>query len=182
MMTSKSPLTARQQQAALEIFGVRVALDPLAPAHEQSLGLAHALVGAAEIHAALAEEQARAAGADPAQLGEATGHTFNGAATRNAADDLALLSWEATALVRRIQTFAGTQPRGGDELLKTVMMTAAALSGLLNVAQTMSDPEREDGATRDAAALLPKAIMALEKAAGQAGGQKFLADLLGMTD
>ena len=181
-MTSKSPLTPKQQQTALEVFGVRVGLDPAAPVHEQSLGLAHALVGAAEVHAMLAEQTARAAGAGPAELGEATGQTFNGAATRTPADDLQLLSWEATALVRRIQAFASTQPRGGDELLKTVMMTAAALSGLLNVAHTMSDPEREDGATRDAAELLPKAITALEKAAETAGGQRFLADLLTMTD
>lgn len=182
MMTSKSPLTTAKQQAALEIFGVRVGLNPVAPVHEQSLGLAHALVGAAELHAMLAEQTARMSGAGPAELGEATGHTFNGAATRNAADDLVLLSWEATALVRRLQAFATTQPRGGDELLKTVLMTAAALSGLLNVAQTMSDPQREDGATQDAAELLPKAITALEKAAEKAGGQRFLADLLSMTD
>jgi hypothetical protein len=182
MMTSKSPLTTAKQQAALEIFGVRVGLDPAAAVHEQSLSLAHALVGAAEMHAALAEEQARAAGAGPAEIGEATAQAFNGAGTRTAADDLQLLSWEATRLCQRIGAFAGTQPRGGDELLRTVLMTAGALSGLLNVAQTMSDPEREDGATKDAAALLPKAITALEKAAEKATGQRFLADLLGMTD
>lgn len=39
------------------------------------------------------------------------------------------------------------------------------------------DPEREGGATRDAAELLPKAITALEQVAEAVSGQRFLADL-----
>jgi hypothetical protein len=64
----------------------------------------------------------------------------------------------------------------------TVVMTAAALSGLMNVAQTICDPEREGAATREAAELLPKAITALEKAVETASGQRFLTDLPGATN
>jgi hypothetical protein len=46
----------------------------------------------------------------------------------------------------------------------------------------MVDSLRAQGATREAAALLRKAIAALEQAAERAGGQRFLADLLNLSE
>lgn len=178
---AKDPLTAQQLLDVFAQFDVRIALDPSVPEYQRVLSLAHGLVGTVEFHAMLAEHAATAAGDGPREIGQATAQAFNGANCQSPADDLQLLSWEATRLTQRIHEHAAQQ-RGGDQLMKTIEMTAAALSGLLNVAQTMVNPLRGDGESREAAALLPKAITALEQAAKQAGAQRFVADLLRMTD
>lgn len=175
------PLSAAALVEMFKTLGVVIAVNPDAGEDVQVLDLAHGLIGTAELHAMRAEQAAAAAGASVVEFGEATAQAFNGAGCRTPADDLQLLSWEATRHCQRIGAHAAAAD-GGDQLIKTIQMTAGALSGLLNVALVMQNPLRGDGETSDAAALLGKAITALEQAAERAGGQRFVADLLDLTD
>jgi hypothetical protein len=74
-------------------------------------------------------------------------------------------------------------PTGGpDPLGRTILLVAAALSGLLSAATTLRNPLRGDGDTATAAHAVRRAIAALEQATKDAQGQRVLADLLSMTD
>jgi hypothetical protein len=69
-----------------------------------------------------------------------------------------------------------------DPLARTILLTAAALSGLLSAATTMRDMNRADGETQWAARGVRSAVQALEEATDAARGNRFVADLLEMTD
>jgi hypothetical protein len=67
-------------------------------------------------------------------------------------------------------------------LLHGILLTSAALGGLLAAAVTMRNPYRPDGETRDAARALRKAIQALDQAAKDAHQHELTAQLLDLTD
>jgi len=74
-------------------------------------------------------------------------------------------------------------PGGGpDPLGRTILLTAAALSGLLAAAATMRNPLRGDGDTAAAAYGVRQAVTALDQAAKDARGQQVLADLLALAE
>jgi hypothetical protein len=67
-------------------------------------------------------------------------------------------------------------------LLHSILLTSAALGGLLAAAVTMRNPHRPDGETRDAARALRKAIQALDQAAKDANQHELTAQLLDLAD
>lgn len=167
---------------ALRLLGVGVGIDESVPTvgHE----LAYSVIGAAERNAIMNDHRAKAAGAGPAELAEYAGSTLDGAACHNDFDALALLEWRATRTTQAIQKLDLTGPSGHtpEPLLHSVLLTSAALSGLLAAAVTMRNPHRPDGETRAAGRALRSAIKALDQAAEDAHRHEVTAQLLDLTD
>ena len=67
-------------------------------------------------------------------------------------------------------------------MLHSILLTSAALGGLLAATVTMRNPHRSDGETQDAARALRKAIQALDQAAKDAHQHELTAQLLDLTD
>jgi hypothetical protein len=169
----------------LESLGVRVEMDTAqAPPHEELvMTLAHSLVGVVEMHARLAESAARAAGAGMPEIGEATEHALAGANCTSELEGLMLLEWRAIRTTLALQQIKNhPEHRGPDSLLETILLTSAALGGLLSASVVMKNMRRDAGATAVAAQCLRSAIAALDKAAEHAHTQRVAADLLDLTD
>jgi hypothetical protein len=169
----------------LERLGVKVDLDPdQFPTHEQLvMTVAHGLVGVVEMHARLAESAARAAGAGMEDIAEATEHALAAANCTSELEGLMLLEWRAIRTTLALQQIkAHPAHRGPDSLLETILLTSAALDGLLSASVVMKNMRRGDGATAVAARCIRGAIEALDKAAADARGQRVAADLLDLTD
>jgi hypothetical protein len=169
-------------------FGMLVKVNPGEDMAFQSAQLANALVGAVEAHASRAEDACRRQGASPEELTEASLMAFAGAACQGPADDLALIQWRAQHLAGALHSldFPGPLPRegavgSGDALVRTMRLTAAALSAMAHVALALSDPSRGDGAAGQAGALLSRAMDALAEAAKDVPGHRAAGDLLRMT-
>lgn len=166
---------------ALRLLGVGVGVDESVPS--LVLELAYSTVGAAERNALLTEQHARAGGAGPAELAEHVGSILDGAACRGDLDVLALLEWRATRTTQAVQLLDLAGPHGAPEpLLRSIMLTSAALSGLLAAAVTMRDMLRPDGGTQGAARALRGAIRALDEAAQDVRQHHVTAQLLDLTD
>jgi len=172
------PVDQSELLKVFEVLGIKFSTGPATERQEDLvLSLSHGLIGAAEQHAMRAEQAARAAGATIGDIGEATGQAFNAAGCRNIAEDIALLSWRAQRGAQAVGQ--GNKP---DELMKTVELVAAALSGLLSAAQTMRNSMRGERDTKDAARAVRASAVALDKALTSGPGLKVLADLLDATD
>ncbi len=172
-------------------FGMMVGLDtsPGADTDLQAAQLAHALVGVVEAHATRAEEAYRAAGAEPADIIQASLMAFGGVNCQSEADELALINWRATRLagVLGALDFDGPFPRkgaigSGDVLIRTIRLVAAALSGMTSAAQASANPRRGDGDAAVAGQALSRAMDALEEAAKDVHTHRAIGDLMGMTD
>ncbi len=87
--------------------------------------------------------------AGPGDLAESAGCTLDGAACHSDFDALALLKWRATRTIQAIQKLDLTDPsdRAPEPLLHSILLTSAALGGLLAAAVTMHNPHRPDGET-----------------------------------
>ena len=124
--------------------------------------MAHALAGCVQAHASRAEDAYRisacANGEDDKEtwkhITQASLMAFAGINCRSAADELALISWQATRLARRARRagLPGPDPRegdvgSGDTLMRTIRLTAAALSGMLKAAHAAADPRAGKTAT-----------------------------------
>jgi hypothetical protein len=175
------PVDQSELLKVFEVLGVKFSTGPAAGKKEDVvLSLSHGLVGAAEQHAMRAEQAARAAGSTITDISDATGQAFEAAGCRNVNDDIALLSWRTQRTAQAVgQVNAQNKP---DELLKTVELVAAALSGLLSAAQVMRNPLRGEGDTKDAARAVRASAAALDKALTDGPGLRVLADLLDATD
>jgi hypothetical protein len=179
----------------LDRFGMKVNVDLQGAAADGvspelvTARLAHALVGAVEAHATRAEETARQAGADVADIGEVALMAFAGAACGREADEWALIEWRATRLAMVLSglDFGGPLQRdgqvgSGDTLVRTIRLVAAALSGMASAKHAASNPLRAAGVARDAGQALSKAMDALEQAAADAPLHRNIGQLMGMTD
>jgi len=69
-----------------------------------------------------------------------------------------------------------------DPLARTMLLTTAALSGLLAAAVTMRNPHRPETATRDSARALRAAVKALDEAATDVRRHDVTEQLLELTD
>lgn len=160
------PLDPAALRDVLRTLGVQVDINAAAVRRPEQvvLKLAYGLLGATERHAIIADETARAAGAS--------------------IDALGLVQWRMTRTTQALQQLELLDgPAGGpDPLGRTILLVAAALSGLLSAAATMRNPLRGDGDTAVAAHAVRQAIRALDQAAKDAKGQQVLADLLTLTD
>jgi hypothetical protein len=181
----------RELAALLARFGMIVGLDTSPEADEefQSAQLAHALVGVAEAHATRAEQAYREAGAQPADLIQASLMAFGAVNCQNEADELALISWRATRLagVLGALDFPGPIPRkgevgSGDSLIHTMRLVAAALCGMATAAQASADPLRGPGEAATAGQALAKAMSALQEAAKEVHRHRAVGELMGMAD
>jgi hypothetical protein len=177
--------------ALLARFGMIVGLDTSPEADEefQSAQLAHALVGVAEVHATRAEQAYRDAGAQPADLTQASLMAFGAVNCQNEADELALIQWRATRLagVLAALDFPGQIPRkgevgSGDALIHTMRLVAGALCGMATAAQASANPLRGPGATASAGQALAKAMSILDEAAKDVDRHRAVGELMGMTD
>jgi len=117
-----------------------------------ALELAYSVVGAAERNAISTEQHARARGAGVDELGDDVGSILDGAACHSDLDALALLQWRITRTTQAIGLLDLTGPRGTPEpLLRSILLTTAALSGLLAATVTMRNmhrPRRRDTGRR----------------------------------
>ena len=166
---------------ALRLLGVGVGVDDTVPT--VGLALAYSTIGAAERNALSTEQHARAAGAGPAEFAQEIGAVLDGAACRNDLEVLALLEWRITRTTQAIQLLDLTGPHGSPEpLMRSIVLTSAALAGLLAAAVTMRNPHRPDGETSGAARALRGAIKALDEAARDIRQHDVTAQLLDLTD
>ncbi|MFN2504270.1 MAG: hypothetical protein ABR540_08575 [Acidimicrobiales bacterium] len=172
-------------------FGMMVGLDPSPEADTdlQVAQMAHALVGVVEAHATRAEEAYRAAGAEPADLIQASLMAFAGVNCQSEVDELALINWRATRLAGVVGAldFGGPFPRkgaigSGDALMRTIRLVAAALSGMTRAALVSANPLRGDGDAAIAGETLFKAMGALEEAAKDIHTHRAMGELMGMAD
>ena len=131
----------------------------------------------------MTDHHAKATRGGPGELAEFAGCALDGAACHNDFDALALLEWRATRTTQAIQRLDLTGPSGraAEPLLYSILLTSAALGGLLAAAVSMCNPHRPDGETRDAARALRKAIQALDQAAKDAHQHELTAQLLDLT-
>lgn len=166
---------------ALRLLGAGVGVDESVPGVK--VGLAYSAVGAAERNALATEQHARADGAGPAEFGEQVGAVLDGAACRSDLEVLALLEWRITRTTQALQLLDLSGPGGDvDPLARTILLTTAALSGLLAAAVTMRNPHRPATATRDSARALRAAVKALDEAAADVRRHDVTAQLLELTD
>ena len=178
-------------------FGMIVTLDSGAEPEYQAMQMSHALVGVVEAHASRAEDAYRraagAAGTDPREvhgdITQASLMAFAGINCRNAADELALISWRALRLagVLGALDFPGPIKRedsvgSGDALIRTMRLVAAALSGMATAAEKAASPTRGPGEAAEAGQALIKAMTALEEAAKDTDRHRTGGDLMAMTD
>jgi hypothetical protein len=178
-------------------FGMIVKLDKSAELDYQAMQMAHALAGCVQAHASRAEDAYRisacANGEDDKETWEhitqASLMAFAGINARSTADELALISWQTTRLagVLGALDFPGPIPRegnvgSGDTLMRTIRLTAAALSGMLKAAHAASDPHRQDGELSVAGQGLVKAMAALSAAAKDADLHTATGELMAMGD
>ena len=177
--------------ALLARFGMIIGLDTSPEADEelQSAQMAHALIGAAEAHATRAEQAYRDAGAEPADITQASLMAFGAVNCQNEADELALITWRATRLagVLGALDFSGPIARqgdigSGDSLIHTMRLVAAALSGMATAAHTSANPQRGPGEAAAAGQALATAMSALEQAAKDVHRHRAIGELMGMTD
>ncbi|MDG4756241.1 hypothetical protein O7630_35600 [Micromonospora sp. WMMD718] len=179
----------------LDRFGMKVgvdldgaAADGVSPELVRAR-LAHALVGVVEAHATRAEDAARRAGADVADISEVALMGFAGANCQGEADEWALIEWRATRLAMVVSglDFGGPLPRqgqvgSGDVLVRTIRQVAAALSAMASAKHAAVNPMRGEGVATDAGRALSRAMDALEAAAADAPLHRNLGDLMRMTD
>jgi len=166
---------------ALRLLGVGVAVDESVPGVK--VGLAYSAVGAAERNALATEQHARADGAGPAEFAEQVGAVLDGAACRSDLEVLALLEWRITRTTQALQLLDLSGPGGDvDPLARTILLTTAALSGLLAAAVTMRNAHRPATATRESARALRAAVKALDEAAADVRRHDVTAQLLELTD
>ncbi len=166
---------------ALRLLGVGVDVDETVPT--VGLTLAYSTIGAAERNALSTEQHARAAGAGPAEFAQAVGAVLDGAACHSDLEVLALLEWRITRTTQAIQLLDLSGPHGAPEpLMRSILLTSAALGGLLAAAVTMRNPHRPDGETSGAARALRGAIIALDEAARDIRQHDVTAQLLDVTD
>jgi len=172
-------------------FGMIVKVDRHEELDYQAMQMAHALVGCVQEDAY--RISACANGEDDMEtwkhITQASLMAFAGTNCRSAADELALISWQATRLVGVLGAldFPGPIPRegnvgSGDTLMRTIRLTAAALSGMLKAAHAAADPDRQDGDLAVAGQGLVKAMAALEAASGDAGLHTAAGELMAMGD
>jgi len=175
--------------AMLAPFGMIVTVDPGEDMAFQAAQMANALVGAAEAHASRAEDAYRKQpGAAPADLAQASLMAFAAVPCTSTADELALIQWRAQHLAYALSTldFPGPIARqgevgSGDALIRTMRLTAAALSAMAHAKLVLTDPGREDGAAGQAGALLSRAMDALAEAARDVSAHRFVGDMVRMT-
>lgn len=172
-------------------FGMMVGLDtgPEADTNLQVAQLAHALVGVVEAHATRAEEDYRAAGADPPDIVQASLMAFAGVNCQNEVDELALINWRATRLAGVLSAldFGGPFPRkgevgSGDALMRTIRLVAAALSGMTTAAVAAANPRRGETDAALGGHALFKAMGALEEAAKDIHTHRAMGDLMRLAD
>lgn len=178
-------------------FGMIVKVDRQEELDYQAMQMAHALAGCVQAHASRAEDAYRvsacANGEDDKETWEhitqASLMAFAGINCRCAADELALISWQATRLagVLGALDFPGPIPRegsvgSGDTLMRTIRLTAAALSGMLKAAHAAADQDRQDGDLAVAGQGLVKSMAALRAAAGDADLHTAAGELMAMGD
>ena len=177
--------------ALLARFGMIIRLDASAEADQerQAAQLAHALLGVVEAHATRAEQVYRDAGAAPPDITQASLMAFAGVNCRSQRDEMALIQWRATRLAGALGAldFAGPITRqgevgSGDALIRTMRLTAAALSGMATAAQAAANPHREPGQAAEAGQTLAKAMSALQEAARDVDRHRTIGELMGMTD
>jgi hypothetical protein len=187
-------LTIDDLVGLLDRFGMKVGIDLEGAAADGvsaelvTARLAHALVGVAEAHASRAEDAARRAGADVADIGEVALMAFAGANCQREADEWALIEWRATRLAMVLSglDFGGPLSRqgqvgSGDVLVRTIRQVAAALSAMASAKHAAVDPERGDGVAAEVSRALSRAMDALEQAAADAPLHRNLGDLMRMT-
>lgn len=177
--------------ALLERFGMQFGLDtsPEADHELQAAQLAHALLGAAEGHATRAEQAYREAGADTPDLTQASLMSFAAVNCQSEVDELALLAWRATRLAGALGAldFSGPIARdgdvgSGDTLIRTMRLTAAALSGMTEAARVKVNPLRGDGDAAQAGQTLAKAMAALEQAAQDVHQHRAAGEMMNLAD
>jgi len=160
------PLDPDALRDVLRTLDVQVNIDTAAVRRPEQLvlKLAYSLLEATERHAIIADETARTAGVSIEEIGEAAGDVYAGAACHNSLDALGLVQWRMTRTTQALQQLKLLEgPAGGpDPLGRTILLTAAALSGLLSAAATMRNPLRGDGDTAAAAHAVRQAIRALD--------------------
>ncbi len=114
---------------------------------------------------------------------EQVGAVLDGAACRSDLEVLALLEWRITRTTQALQLLDLSGPGGDvDPLARTILLTTAALSGLLAAAVTMRNAHRPATATRDSARALRAAVKALDEAAADVRRHDVTAQLLELTD
>jgi hypothetical protein len=167
-------------------FGMIIRLDdsPDADRELQRTQLAHALVGVAEAHASRAEQRYRDAGATPSDLAEASLMAFAGVNCHTDLDEWGLISWRANRLAGALAALgiADRDKHPAGSLPATLVLVAAALSGIAQAVQTSLDPDRADGDALSAGLALSKAMDALDLAAGASARHCADADLIQLLD
>ena len=119
----------------------------------------------------------------PAEFAEQVGAVLDGAACRSDLEVLALLEWRITRTTQALQLLDLSGPGGDvDPLARTILLTTAALSGLLAAAVTMRNAHRPATATRESARALRAAVKALDEAAADVRRHDVTAQLLELTD
>ncbi|MBO2461643.1 hypothetical protein [Actinomadura violacea] len=178
-------------------FGMIVQLDPGAEPNYQAMQMAHALAGCVQAHASRAEDAYRVSAAANGETDKETWEhitqaslmAFAGINCRSVTDELALINWQATRLagVLGALDFPGPIKRednvgSGDTLMRTIRLTAAALSGMVKAAHAASDPHRPDGELTTAGQGLVKAMSALAAAAEDVKLHTATGELMAMGD
>ncbi|MGI5119507.1 hypothetical protein ACQEU5_08200 [Marinactinospora thermotolerans] len=165
-----TPLSTEQVMALLAELGVTASAGQGSGDGSTALGLAYALVGAAERNAIDTERAALRAGTSPAEFGATARSRTLAAGVRSETEEFALVEWQATRLAQAIGSLAhnrdsaGPAPAGGDRLLRAVELVAAALSALLCAAGAARDPQRDEDGARTAIDGLRQAVRALDRA------------------
>ena len=178
-------------------FGMIVKVDRCEELDYQAMQMAHALVGCVQAHASRAEDAYRVSACANGEndretwehITQASLMAFAGINCRSTADELALISWQATRLagVLGALDFPGPIPRegsvgSGDTLMRTIRLTAAALSGMLKAAHAASDPHRQGDDLSVAGQGLVKAMAALTAAAKDTELHTATGELMTMSD
>jgi hypothetical protein len=186
-------LTIDDLVGLLDRFGMKVGVDLDGAAAEGvspelvRARLAHALVGVVEAHASRADDAARRAGADTADIAEITLMAFAGANCQREADEWALIEWRATRLAMALSEldFSGPLPRAGqvgsgDVLVRTIREVAGVLAAMATAKRVGTDPLRPAGDAAVAGLGLAWAMDVLEQAAAAAAGHRAVGDLMRM--
>ena len=179
------PLPTSDLADIFRLLGIDFRADAAGGSEQDlTLSLSHGLIGAAEQHAMRAEQHAmraeqaaRSAGATIDDIGEATGQAFMAAGCRTVTEDIALLSWRVQRTTQAI--IQVNQRNAPADLMNTVALVSAALSGLLSAAHTMRNPLRDAG---EAGSAVRASAAALDKALTDRPGFTVLADLLDYAD
>lgn len=124
-------------------------------------------LGAAENQAMAAERAAVAAGATDGDVEGFTAEALGAADCQEYLDALRLLSWRAQELSRALDFINLGGPRGTeDAMMYPIVVTAAALAGLVTASFVIRDTTSENAARDDAAASWRSAIGELSRLTG----------------